>query len=102
LLVGKFWDLGAFARVFNRDGANLAIRVEVQQRIFIEILCLSHIARAKFDMKRVGILKVFYFHGLYVRDPISIASPRINFHLLNFARRCRALQTNSVEYIVSF
>ena len=25
LLVEKFWDLGAFARMFNRDSANLAI-----------------------------------------------------------------------------
>jgi hypothetical protein len=63
LLVGKLWYFGAFARVFDRDGANLALVVEIQKSIFIQIFRLCNFARTKLDVKRIGILKVFYFHG---------------------------------------
>ena len=35
LLVGKRRYLGAFARVLDRDGANLAVLVEIQKIIFV-------------------------------------------------------------------
>jgi hypothetical protein len=59
LLVRKLGYFGAFARGLDRDGANLAVLVQISSRSLVSATS----AARNFDVKRIGILKVFYFHG---------------------------------------
>ena len=59
----KVRDFGAIFGVLDRHGAEVAIFIEVEKRILIEIAGLMHLDIAKLDVKRVGILEIFNLHG---------------------------------------
>jgi hypothetical protein len=50
--------------VFDRDAADLAFSINVDNRILVEFSAFSHFDRSEFDVQRIGILKVFNYHGL--------------------------------------
>ena len=50
MLVGEFWNLGAVARVLDRDAANVAVRVEIEQGIFVQVSGLRNLDGAKLDV----------------------------------------------------
>ena len=63
LLVRKLGNVRALGRVFDRDGANVARRIHVEQRVFVEIACLSHWRVAELYVQSVGAGKVTDSHG---------------------------------------
>lgn len=47
-----------------RDPTNLSVDIEVNEHVLIKISGFSYCHLTQFDIQRVGILKVFYFHRL--------------------------------------
>ncbi len=60
--------VGALTCMFKRDCAHVAIDIEVQDSVFIEVSGLSNIAITEFNVQSVGVFKVLNFHGLYPRS----------------------------------
>jgi hypothetical protein len=50
--------------MLQRKSAKVAARVDVEQRVLVELTGLDDIRRADLDVKRIGVLKVSDFHGL--------------------------------------
>ena len=68
LLEGELWNLGTVFGMLNRDPANVALRIQVQERVLVEVLGFGHLGGAKLDVQRVGVLKVFDLHGVNDRS----------------------------------
>ncbi len=49
--------------MLNRHAAEITVTVEIQQRVLVEVFGLSNLGRAKLYVQRIGILKIFDFHG---------------------------------------
>ena len=62
LFVRERRNLGALARMFNRDCANVAITIQVHDRVLVQVFGLENRSLAEFNVKRVGICKIFYLH----------------------------------------
>ena len=63
LLVRERRDLGALARMFNRDRANVAVTIQVHDRVLVQVFGFEDRCLAEFDIEGVGICKIFDFHG---------------------------------------
>jgi hypothetical protein len=61
-------DVRAIGSMFHRHRADVATNVDIQDCILIQVSCLSDLGSLKFDVQRIGILKVLNFHGLNVRS----------------------------------
>jgi hypothetical protein len=68
LFVREVRNIGALASVLNSNPANVALLVDVQKSILIQIPSLGDIDCPKFDIKRVGILEILNLHGLNDRS----------------------------------
>jgi hypothetical protein len=49
--------------VLDCDSTNVAVSIEIENRILIEILCFDDFGLTELDVQGVGIPKVLYFHG---------------------------------------
>ena len=74
LLVGKLWNLRAVFRVLDGDAADVAVAVQVQQGIRVEVGRLRHVHRAKLDVERVRVLKILDFHGRKERSKRALCT----------------------------
>jgi len=68
LLVGKARNVGALAGVLDGDAQNTPGLVHIQKRVLIQVAGLGDLGGLEFDVQRVGVLKIAYFHGLNVRS----------------------------------
>ena len=59
--------VGATTCMFKGDCAYVAIGVQIQDRILIEILGFDNIPPTELDVQSICILEVLNFHGLYPR-----------------------------------
>lgn len=64
LLVGEPRDVCALAGVFDCNPANVAISVNVQKRVLVQVPGLGNLGFLKLDIQRVCILEILDFHGL--------------------------------------
>ena len=65
MLVGEGRYLHTFACVLDGDGAETALGVKIEERVFVEVAGLSNLGWAQLDIECVGIREVFDVHGLY-------------------------------------
>ena len=63
LFEGKMWNVRAFARVLDRDGANVTVLIKIEECVLVQIACLGDFGGAELDVKSIGVLKVANFHG---------------------------------------
>jgi hypothetical protein len=63
LFVGERRNLGALARMFYCDCANVIITVQVYDRVLIKVLGFVNRSLAELDIECVGICKIFCFPG---------------------------------------
>jgi hypothetical protein len=63
LLVGKFWNVGSLAGVFNGDPTDIAVSVKVKDSILVKVFRFRNLPGAKFDVQRIRVLKVFDLHN---------------------------------------
>ena len=66
--VGESRDIGALAGVLDGDTQDAPDFVQVQKRVLIQVAGLGNLGGLEFDVHRVGVLKIAYFHGLNVRS----------------------------------
>lgn len=60
--------VGALARVLESNYANVAIGVDVEHSVCIEVFGFGDVTITKLDVQRIGVVEVFNFHGLYPRS----------------------------------
>ena len=82
LFEGKMGNIRAFTGMFHGNGANLPFLVKVDHCIFVQISRFGHFRFPEFDIKSVGVSKVFDFHGSNLRSKkalwtVSLSSNRI-------------------------
>jgi hypothetical protein len=56
------------AGVLNSNPADVAVLVDVQKGVLVQVLSLADIGYPKFDIKCVGILEILNLHGLKDRS----------------------------------
>ena len=56
-------DVDAIARVLERDSAQVPLRVDIDQRVLVELTRFGSRRGPEFDAERVRILKVRDLHG---------------------------------------
>ena len=74
-LVNKIRQFGTLFSVLDRDGDPLAPCIDVDQRVLVKIPRLRHVAAAKFDVQRVGVLEIAKLHGVYPRSKNAFLNP---------------------------
>ena len=57
LLEGHVWNVRSIARVLQGQAAEIALRINVQQRVLIKFACLRNSGRAELDVQRIGVLE---------------------------------------------
>jgi hypothetical protein len=62
--------------MFERDRTYIALGIQVENRIFVEILGLGNVAIAKLDIQSVGIREVLNLHGLNPRSKNALWTVR--------------------------
>lgn len=56
-------DIGAVFGVLDGDAAEVAVFIEIEKGVLIEIAGLMHFNFTKLDVKRIGFLEIFNLHG---------------------------------------
>src|SRR5262245_19856025 len=74
LLVRKCRNVGSLAGVLNGDPADLAVAVEVKDRVLIKIFGFSYVGSAKLNVQGVRILKVLDLHGVNERSKNALCT----------------------------
>ena len=54
-------NIGTVFRVFQRQAAQVTLRVDVQERVLVTLAGLDNFRRAKLDVERVGVLEYVIF-----------------------------------------
>src|SRR5262249_45598790 len=62
LLERECRDTSPIARVFDCDAADVALSINIQERVFVEVSGLGDFSRSKLDIQRISVLEIFYFH----------------------------------------
>jgi len=77
LLERECRDTSPIARVFDCDAADVALSINIQERVFVEVSCLGDFSRSKLDIQRISVLEIFYFHRLndLSKNALWTASP---------------------------
>jgi hypothetical protein len=57
-------NVRSISGMFNCHRADIAVFIQVELGVFIQISGLSHFCRSELDVERVGVLKVYDGHGL--------------------------------------
>src|SRR5437867_4447761 len=68
LFIREFGNARALGSVFDGDGADVALGVDIQHRVFIKITSLSNGLVPKFDVQSVGVGEIPNLHGLNPRS----------------------------------
>jgi hypothetical protein len=57
-----------------RDCANVTVTVQVHDRVLIKVFGFENRSLAELDLERVGICKIFYFHGTNDRSKNALCT----------------------------
>jgi hypothetical protein len=63
LLEGEGGNVDTFARVLDGDATDFAFSINVQNSVLVEVASFHNLGRSKFDVQRIGVLKVLNLHG---------------------------------------
>src|SRR5207249_3311983 len=63
LLEREGGNLRTVACVFDREAADFAFSINIQKSVLVEVTSLRNLGSPKFDMQRIGVLKILNFHG---------------------------------------
>ncbi|MDZ7785023.1 MAG: hypothetical protein U5K56_19445 [Halioglobus sp.] len=61
-------DISTIAGMLNRNGEDIAVRIQIQESVLVQVFRFHDIGLFKLDVKSIGILKVTHFHGLKPRS----------------------------------
>jgi hypothetical protein len=50
--------------MFDSNATDVAVPINVQERVFIQIPCLGNIGSSELDVKCIGVLKILNLHGV--------------------------------------
>ena len=64
LLERESGNASAVTRVFDSDAANVALSIDIQECVFVQIPRLGHFGRPKLDVQRISVLEIFNLHCL--------------------------------------
>jgi hypothetical protein len=64
LLVGKLRNIRVLACMLHGNSGYVAMTIQIEECIFIQISCFSDLSRFELDVERICVLKVLNFHGL--------------------------------------
>jgi hypothetical protein len=59
----EMWNVRSISSVLNRHGADVAVLVQIKLGVLIQVPCFGHFCHFKFDVQRVGVLKILDGHG---------------------------------------
>jgi len=60
--VWKWRDLCTVAGVFYRDGTDIAVLIQIENCILIQIFGFPNRCLAEFNVESIGVFEIFYFH----------------------------------------
>src|SRR5712691_10459290 len=64
LFEGNVWNvLHSLLRVLDRNPADIALRIDIKERVLIEVTRLCDRRASKLDVERIGVLEVTNLHG---------------------------------------
>src|SRR5690606_34759427 len=61
-------DVRALAGMFEGDGAHVAFRIQVEERVLVQVARLNDLPALELDVQGIGVLEVLNFHGLKPRS----------------------------------
>jgi len=62
LFIREAWNVCTLARVLNRDAADIAALVEIQNSVLIQIFRFGYFGDPELDRERVGVLEILNLH----------------------------------------
>jgi hypothetical protein len=68
LLVREFRYARALGRMFNRDSANIAHGIHIQDRVLVQIASFRHCPLTELNVQGVGVGEVLDLHGSNLRS----------------------------------
>ncbi|MDQ1638361.1 MAG: hypothetical protein QOF62_1700 [Pyrinomonadaceae bacterium] len=68
LFIGEARNVCTLTGVLDRDAADIAPLIEIQNSVLIEILRFSYFGRLKLNVESVSVLKIFDVHGVNDRS----------------------------------
>jgi hypothetical protein len=67
-------NVGAGAGVFEGNGANLSICIQIEDRVLVQFPGLPDSLGLELDVKRIGVFEIHDFHGLYRRSKNALCT----------------------------
>lgn len=68
MLVREAWCSSALRSMFDGDGADVAMRIHIENGVLVEIAGFGHRSVSKLEQQGVGICEVANFHGTNPRS----------------------------------
>jgi hypothetical protein len=68
LFIREPWNVRTLAGVLDRDAKDIAVLIEIQNSVLIQILRFGYFGCFELDVERVSVLKVFDVHGVNDRS----------------------------------
>ena len=64
LLKRESGNASTVTRVFDSDAADVALSIDIQECVFVQIPRFGHFGRPKLDVQRISVLEIFDLHCL--------------------------------------
>ena len=68
MFIRKVRNVRTLARVLDRDAADIAALIEIQNSVFIQVLRFGYFGCLELDIKCVSVLEIFDVHGVNDRS----------------------------------
>ena len=68
MFIGEARDVSTLTGVLDCDAADIAVLIEIQNRVLIQILRFGYFGWLELYIKRVSVLKIFDVHGVNDRS----------------------------------
>lgn len=65
LFIGEARNVSTLTGVLDRYAADIAVLIEIQNSVLIEILRLGYLGCLELDIERVSVLKIFDVHDFF-------------------------------------
>jgi hypothetical protein len=62
LFIGKSRNVCSLAGVLDRDAADIAALIEIQNSVLVQVLRFGYFGRSELDVERISVLKIFDVH----------------------------------------
>src|SRR5262245_11831683 len=74
LFVRELREVGALSCVLYCNAANVAVRINIEQRVLVQILGLCDLNGSKLDIQGIGVLKILDLHGTNLRSKKALCT----------------------------